>query len=208
MTDIERLKNLRNGTVEEPIRILMSACLTGITCGYDGTNNGEYPTALKLLHYSTARITTFCPEEYSFGTPREMCDIHGGDGFDVLAGKANVLTASGKDWTDGMVKASEKMLDLAHRNNVEVAVMMDISAACGSQVIYDGNRFSANKVYQIGVGVATAQLINHGIQVISQRDLASLEILYSKVDNTYTIDQKLIDHHQTEWYQSYFKHPQ
>lgn len=208
MTDIERLKNLRNGTVEEPIRILMSACLTGITCGYDGTNNGEYPTALKLLHYPTARITTFCPEEYSFGTPREMCDIHGGDGFDVLAGKANVLTASGKDWTDGIVKASEKMLDIARRNNVEVAVMMDISAACGSQVIYDGNRFSANKVYLIGVGVATAQLINHGIQVISQRDLASLEVLYSKVDNTYTIDQKLIDHHQTEWYQSYFKHPQ
>jgi uncharacterized protein YbbK (DUF523 family) len=205
MTDREYLKQLRIPTKENPLRILMSACLSGITCGYDSTANGEYPTALKILNYDTVKVIKFCPEDFSYGTPREMCDIHGGTGYDVLEGKAKVLTESGKDWTEGMIKASEKMLEIAKRENIELAVLMDISAACGSQVIYDGNRFSENKVYQIGAGVAAAQLIRNGFKVISQRDYASLEILYSKIDPTHLIDSTKIDHHEIEWYKEYFR---
>lgn len=205
MTDRDYLTQLRIPTPENPLRILMSACLAGITCGYDGTANGEYPSALRLLHYDNVQIIRFCPEEFSFGVPREMCDIHGGTGFDVLDGKAKVLTESGKDWTAGMIRASEKMLEIAQKEAVELAVMMDISAACGSQVIYDGNRFADQKVYQIGAGVAAAQLIRHGIKVVSQRDFASLEILYAKVDDSHQIDPSRTDHHETAWYREYFK---
>lgn len=205
MTDRECLKQLRVPSKEEPLRILMSACLAGITCGYDGTANGEYPSALKLLTYPTAKIVKFCPEEFSFGSPREMCDIHGGTGFDVLDGKAKLLSESGKDWSEGIIKAAEKMLALAKAENIELAVMMDMSGACGSQVIYNGNRFSENKVYQIGAGVCTALLIRNGFKVISQRDYASLEILYSKIDPTHQIDESKIDHHEIAWYKEYFK---
>ncbi len=204
MTDREYFKQLRTPTKDNPLRILMSACLSGITCGYDSTANGEYPTALKILQYDTAKVVKFCPEEFSYGTPREMSDIHGGTGFDVLEGKAKVLSESGKDWTEGMIKASEKMLEIAKKENIELAVLMDISAACGSQVIYDGNRFSEKKVYQIGAGVAAAQLIRNGFKVISQRDYASLEILYSILDPTHQIDKTKIDHHEVAWYKEYF----
>jgi uncharacterized protein YbbK (DUF523 family) len=205
MTNKNYLSRLRQPTAQEPLRILMSACLAGITCGYDGSSNGEYPSALKLLNYNTVKIIKFCPEEFSFGTPREMCDIHGGTGIDVLDGKAKVLTETGKDWTKGMIDASLKILEVAQRENIELAVMMDISAACGSQVIYNGNRFAEHKVYQIGAGVCAAQLMRHGFKVISQRDFASLEILYSKLDPTHIIDSTKIDHHETEWFKEYFK---
>ncbi|OJW83649.1 MAG: hypothetical protein BGO69_04965 [Bacteroidetes bacterium 46-16] len=205
MTDISYLQALRIPSPDRPLRILMSACLTGITCGYDGTANGSYPTALKLLGYDNVKITRFCPEDFSFGTPREMCDIHGGTGLDVLAGRAKVLSDSGRDWSEGMIKASEKMLEIAREEDIELAVMMDISAACGSQVIYDGNRFAENKVYQVGAGVCAAQLMRNGFKVISQRDLASLELLYSKLDSKYQIDPTKKDHHETEWYKDYFK---
>lgn len=205
MTDLEHLKSLRVPTGENPLRILMSACLSGTTCGWDGSANGEYPSALKLLKYTTAKIIRFCPEEFSFGTPREMCDIHGGTGFDVLDGKAKVLTESGIDWSDGMIRGAEKMLELAKKENIELAVLMDISAACGSQVIYDGNRFGTAKKYQIGAGVCAALLMRNGFKVISQRDFASLEILYSKIDPTHKINLGAIDHHQIEWYKTYFK---
>lgn len=198
------LSQLRTPTSEHPLRILMSACHSGVECGFDGTANGEYPSALKLLQYDTVKIVKFCPEEFSFGSPREMCDIHGGDGFDVLDGKAKLLTESGIDWSEGIIKAAHRMLELAKAEQVELAVMMDISAACGSKVIYDGNRFAENKKYQKGAGVCAALLIRNGIQVISQRDYASLEILYSKIDPSHTIDNTKIDHHQTEWYQTYF----
>src|SRR6478672_588594 len=203
MTDKNYLHHLRVPTKHDPLRILMSACLSGITCGFDGSSNGEYPSALKFLSYDNVRIIKFCPEDFSFGTPREMCDIHGGTGLDVLHGKAKVLSDSGEDWSDGMIKASEKMLEIAKKENIEIAIMMDISAACGSQVIYDGNRFNDTKVYQIGMGVCAAQLARNGFKIVSQRDFASLEILYSKIDASHSISKDCKDHHETDWYKDY-----
>lgn len=205
MTDKVLLRQLRLPTAEDPLRIMMSACLTGVMCRWDGTANGTFPVALKIKQCATAQVVTFCPEEFAYGTPREMSDIHGGNGLDVLEGRARVLSESGEDWTQGMIKASEKMLELAQRENIELALLMDISAACGSQVIYEGSRFSANKVYQRGAGVCAAQLIRNGIPVISQRDFASLEIIYAKLDPTHVIDPTKTDHHETEWYKNYFK---
>ena len=204
MTDRYLIEQIRKPTKENPLRIFVSACLTGLKCGYDGTSYGEYPSALKLVTYDTVKLVSFCPEEFSFGTPREMCDIHGGTGLDVLNGKAKVLTESGIDWTEGMIKASDKMLEIATTEKIEIAIMMDTSAACGSQVIYDGNRFAENKKYQIGMGVCAAQLRKNGFLVISQRDFYSLEVIYSKVDDNHKVDKQKIDHHQTEWYKTYF----
>lgn len=97
MTDRYLIKRIRTPTHQNPLRILMSACLTGMQCGYDGSSYGEYPGILKLLPFDAVRILKFCPEEFSFGMPREMCDIHGGTGIDELNGKAKVLTQTGKD---------------------------------------------------------------------------------------------------------------
>lgn len=199
---------LRTPSKEEPLRVLISACLGGQKCGYDGTSNGEYPQMYPLLASPLLKIVPFCPEEFSFGSPREMCDIYGGNGMDVLEGKAKVLTPSGQDWSQGMIDAAEKMLQIAQENQVELAIMMDISAACGSTVIYDGNRFSDNKVYQIGTGVCAAKLILGGIRVISQRDFKSLEKLRKLIDPDYVINENAIDHHQTEWYLQNFNKTQ
>lgn len=98
------------------------------------------------------------------------------------------MTASGIDWTEGMIQASLKMLDIARKEQIELAIMMDISAACGSQVVYNGNRNAENKQYQIGAGVCAAQLMKNNFLVISQRDFASLEVLYAKIDTTHVID--------------------
>lgn len=204
MTDRAYIQSLRKPDAENPLRILVSACLTGITCGYDGSANGEYPSVLKLLKYKNVQLVRFCPEEFSFGSPREMCDIHGGTGDDVLDGKAKVLTESGIDWTEGMITASQKMLEVARAQDIELAVMMDVSAACGSQVIYDGNRFAENKVYQVGAGVAAAMLMRAGFKVVSQRDYASLELLYSKIDPCHRVNIEALDHHEIGWYKEYF----
>lgn len=205
MTDHSYLSNLREPNSDNPLRVLFSACLTGIKCGYDSSANGSYPSVLNILHYPTLKVVTFCPEEYSFGVPRMMCDIHGGTGMDVLEGRAKVLAENGDDWSEGMIRASEKMLEVAKAEQVELAIMMDISAACGSQVIYDGNRFSENKIYQIGMGVCAAQLSRNGIKVISQRDYAALEIVYKKLNPEHKINSSAIDHDQTEWYKEYFR---
>jgi uncharacterized protein YbbK (DUF523 family) len=203
--DKEYLRQLRTPTTADPLRILVSACLVGVKCGVDGDDYGAYPSVLKLLDYDSVTLIQFCPEDFVFGTPREMCDIHGGDGFDVLKGKAKVLTSSGTDWTDGMTKASEKMLTVAKDNKIELAIMMDVSAACGNHVIYDGNRNAANKKYQIGMGVCGAQLSKAGYKIISWREYESLEILYSRIDPGHVINKEARDFDRHEWYLDYFK---
>ncbi|MCB0699504.1 MAG: DUF523 domain-containing protein [Chitinophagales bacterium] len=199
MTDTEYIRNLRTPTADDPLRILMSACFTGVVCGFDNQAYTGYPTIVKLLQYDNIKVSKFCPEDYSFGTPRALCDIHGGDGYDVLDGKARVLTEEGVDWTDGMIKGAANMLAIAQKNDVELAVLMDVSAACGSQVIYNGPRRAEQPVHQIGAGVAAAMLIRNGIKVISQRDYASLEILYSKLDPQHNINNDAVDHLNSEW---------
>jgi uncharacterized protein YbbK (DUF523 family) len=198
------LKSLRIPTKENPLRILVSACFVGIKCGFEGDTYGDYPSVSKLLDYENVKLIPFCPEDFSFGTPREMCDIHGGNGLDVLEGNAKVLTESGKDWTEGMIKASEKMLQIAIQNKVELAIMMDVSAACGNHVIYDGNRYSENKKYQIGMGVCGAQLHRAGFEIISWREFESLELLYSKIDPNHKFNVNARDFDQHDWFLEYF----
>lgn len=187
------------------IRILLSGCLSGRLCGWDGSSYGEYPVVQQLIAHSKIETVSFCPEDYSFGTPRALCNIHGGDGYDVLDGKAKVLTETGEDWTAGMIAAARKMLELAKTRQVHLALLMDISAACGSQVIYDGNRTGGNVVYQKGPGVCAALLIRNGIKVLSQRDHRTLETIYTVLDAGHIMNGAAIDHHETEWYRSYFK---
>lgn len=148
MTDKNYLKNLRRPTENNPLRILTSACITGILCGADGSSYGRYPHILQLLQHPKLQITRFCPEDYVFGTPREIPDIEDGTGIDVLNGKARVISQSGVDMTKKMIEASEKMLAVAMEAKIELAIMMDVSAACGSQVIYKGHRLSGNSTYQ------------------------------------------------------------
>lgn len=205
MPDKDYIRQLRVPTVENPLRVLVSACLVGVKCGVDGDNYGDYPSVLKLLDYNNVKLVQFCPEDISFGTPRETCDIYGGDGFDVLDGKAKVLTTTGVDWTAGMIEASEKMLQVAIEKDIELAIMMDVSAACGNHVIYDGNRFAENKKYQIGMGVCGAQLSRAGFKIISWREYESLEILYSRIDSSHRINKAAKDFDKHEWYLEYFK---
>lgn len=205
MPDKEYIKNLRIPSKEDPLRVLVSACLLGLKCGVSGDNYGDYPCVLRLMNVENVKLISFCPEDFSFGTPREMCDIYGGNGLDVLEGRAKVLTTSGIDWSEGMIVASEKMLQVAKENEIELAIMMDVSAACGSHVIYDGNRYAEDKKYQIGMGVCAAQLHKAGYKMISWREFESLELLYAKIDPNHTIDKNAKDFDQHEWYIDYFK---
>lgn len=205
MTDQSYIKNLRLPTVNNPLRILSSSCLIGMACGANGSSYGTYPLIKKIEKFSNVNLIAFCPEHFSFGTPREIPDIENGTGLDVLQGNARVLTESGKDVTKEMIQASKKMLEVAIKNKIELAILMDVSGACGSQVIYKGHRLKEGHSYQIGMGVCAAQLHKHGIKIISQRDFASLELLFSKLNTSHIVDKNALDHNETEWYLKQFK---
>jgi uncharacterized protein YbbK (DUF523 family) len=190
-------------TVEAPIRILISACQLGVTCGTDGTSYGAPGWEVRrLMGLPNVALTGFCPEDLAFGTPRRVPDIAGGDGFDVLDGGAHVLAEDGEDWTGPMVAAAHAMLALAREQQVHLALLTDISAACGSQVIYAGPR--RDGVHRPGVGVCTALLIRHGFPVMSPRDLGTFDRLLSLLDPAYRATGERTDHHEGQWFMEMF----
>lgn len=186
-------------------KILVSSCLSGEKCGFDGTSYGEYSYYRKLEQLENVELIKFCPEDFSFGTPRSLPDIHGGDGFSVLEGKAKVLSENNDDLTKGMIKGAEKMLELAKLHIIDLAILMDMSAACGVQTISDGCRLDEDRKYRKGPGVSAALLIKNGFKVICQRDYKSIELLFQKLNPDYEIDTEKVDHHETKWYQDYFR---
>ncbi len=188
-------------TAAAPMRVLVSGCLAGLPCGVDGTSYGEYPLARFMLARPNVKAFPFCPEDHAYGTPRFTPNISLGNGFDVLAGRSKVEadTDAEEDITEPMIREARAMAALAVRENVHLALMMDISGACGSTVVYNGRR--ARKKYATGPGVAGAAVIELGIPLVSQRDERTLRMVLRKLGAE--ADAPFgdgLDHHERDWY--------
>lgn len=193
------VEELRAPSAGDPWRVLVSGCLAGWSCGVDGTDYGLHVTIADFVALPTFRALPFCPEQHGIGTPRTMPDIHGGDGVDVLAGRAKVLDEHGRDLTTEMITGARAMAAFAIESRAELALLTDMSAACGSQVVSDGCRLVEVRRFQMGVGVATAALLEAGIAVVSQRDYRTLGQLRARLDPGFEPPAGSLDHHEHAW---------
>jgi uncharacterized protein YbbK (DUF523 family) len=142
--------------------ILVSACLADIECRYDGTSK---PRAGIHRLLADGRVLPLCPEVAGgMGVPREPASIVGGDGFDVLDGRARVVTRSGRDVTAEFVRGAEAVLQLAQQQNVKQAILKQRSPSCGH-----GQLASPHGPVP-GSGVLAALLERHGIHVMSDEE--------------------------------------
>jgi uncharacterized protein YbbK (DUF523 family) len=148
--------------------ILISACLLGVKCRYDGTAK-EVPHLKELL--KGYRLVPFCPETLGgLVIPRLPAEIQGGDGAHVLAGVAYVRNQSGQDLTAEFVQGARMTLAMAELHQPGIVVAKAKSPSCGSGQIYDG---SFTGKLNTGDGVTTALLCQAGFIVCSETDLAS-----------------------------------
>lgn len=145
---------------------LISACLCGVHCKYNGGNNA-HPYFISLLR--GGKVIPVCPEQLGgLATPRLPCEIQGGGGIHVLEGKARVLTAYGEDKSAAFIRGAQETLLLARETGAAEAILKSRSPSCGVGQIYDGS-FSSRLQY--GDGVTTALLKQHGLHIISDEDI-------------------------------------
>lgn len=139
-------------------KILISACLTGICCRY----NGKHCKDERLLaSLEDIELIPVCPEQLGgLPTPREPAEIIGGEGKDVLSGHATVQTQSGKDVSSFFIDGAQKTLEIAGDKGITMAVMKQKSPSCGCGFTYDG---SFKRRLMSGDGVTTALLKQKGI---------------------------------------------
>lgn len=131
-------------------RIMVSACIAGIRCRYDGTAVWlDFLDAIK----DKVCLIPVCPEVYGgMPTPRPPGERQGGKIYD----------RSGEDVTDRYTQGAADVATLAGRLGVDAAILKERSPSCGNGRIYDGS-FTSTLID--GDGVLAEMLIAKGIKV-------------------------------------------
>ena len=144
-------------------KVLISACLAGINCKFNGENNlldgGILDEISKRYH-----LLFICPEVFGgLGTPREPAEMK--DGL--------VVTKTAKDVSENFKFGAEICLKIAKLNCCKKAILKARSPSCGSGQIYDG---SFTKKLIFGDGVAAKLLKENEILVFSEDEIGRLDV--------------------------------
>lgn len=138
------------------MNILVSACLLGTACRYDGKAKAN-EKVVGLLKKET--LIPVCPEQLGgMTTPRLPSEIRGD----------RVVNEAGEDVTACYQKGAEEALKLAKLYGCSLALLKERSPSCGCGQIYDGT-FSKNLTE--GDGITAGLLKKNGIRVIGESDL-------------------------------------
>ncbi len=138
------------------MKIMVSACLLGENCKYNGGNN----LSEKVLHYLKGHeVIPVCPEVLGgLSIPRLPAEIVKG-----------VVTANDGRSVDKEFRAGAmKGLKLAKEGNVDLVILQSRSPSCGVKQVYDGT-FSGKKI--AGQGIFARLLAENGFRVIDVEDL-------------------------------------
>ena len=139
------------------MKILVSACLLGKNCKYNGGNNLNQGV---LEFIEGHEVIGVCPEQLGgLSTPRLPAEI--------VAGL--VTNKEGVSVDNEFRKGAQEALAVALENKVDLAILQSRSPSCGVKEIYDGS-FSGKKIK--GQGVFAKLLSARGIKVLDADDVA------------------------------------
>ncbi|MCY1015180.1 DUF523 domain-containing protein [Pyxidicoccus sp. MSG2] len=155
----ERVAALREARV-----VLVSACLIGEACRFDGRSKRS-ERVLEALEGK--EVVPVCPEVGGgMPIPRAPVELSGGTGVDVWAGRARALEReAGVDRTDAFLRGARLALEAARKFGATVALLKEKSPSCGTQRVYEAG------VLRPGEGITAALLRAEGMTVLSDEDL-------------------------------------
>ena len=141
------------------MRILISGCLLGVCCRYDGASK-PHPLAEELS--KKHELVPVCPEQLGgLATPRLPAERQG----------ERIVAKSGMDVTDQNRRGAEESLKICRLLGCDAAVLKERSPSCGSGEIYDGT-FTGTLVS--GNGVTAELFLECGIPVYGESQLSEL----------------------------------
>ena len=141
------------------MRILVSACLLGVCCRYDGESK-TCPAALDLA--KEHELIPVCPEQLGgLPTPRTPAEIQGG----------RVVARDGRDVTKEYQKGAEEAVRLYQLLRCDCAILKARSPSCGCGQVYDGT-FSGTLTPGDGITAQALKRIN--ARVITEERIKEL----------------------------------
>ncbi len=140
--------------------IIVSSCLAGVKCRYDGKSN-EVAVVKNL--FEEGKAIPVCPEILGgLETPRPSCEI-----VTCLNGEKRIQTKEGLDFTKQFEEGAQKTLKIAKLVNAKQAILKANSPSCGFGHIYDGT-FSG--IYKEGNGLTGELLSENEIEVFNEKN--------------------------------------
>lgn len=150
-----------NKAVGEVLNILVSACLLGCACRYDGKSK---PCGEVIALSEKYNLIPVCPEIFGgLPTPRDASEISGG----------RVVSKSGADNTQCFLKGAQETLRLAEIFGCRAAILKAKSPSCGSGFVYDGS-FSRKLIP--GNGITARLLIENGLKIYTENDIGGADL--------------------------------
>lgn len=136
--------------------ILVSLCLLGCNCKYNGGNNHN-EALIKYLKQNDISFLPLCPEQLGgLTTPRPCAELQ----------KDNrILTCDGKDVTEQFASGAEKTLEMVKQFQIKKAILKSKSPSCGFQKVYDG---SFSGTLSKGDGATTKLLLEEKVQIADE----------------------------------------
>ena len=137
------------------MKIIVSACLAGNNCKYNGGNNFNQ----KMMDFLAAHeVVKVCPEILGgLPTPRPSAEITGGQ----------VMNTEGKNVTKEFLNGAQLAFEIVQKENPDLIILQSRSPSCGINQIYDGT-FSGRKIK--GQGLFAALCIKAGYNVLDIED--------------------------------------
>jgi uncharacterized protein YbbK (DUF523 family) len=146
---------------------MVSACLLGTRCAWDGKDGYKNKKIMELSRKET--LIPVCPEQLGgLATPRVLQEIEKGNGEDVLDGRSRVKNKIGRDVTPEFIRGAKEALKIVRQHNIKEFIAKSRSPSCGCGLIYNGS-FSKRLVK--GDGVTVALFKRNGIKVITENDI-------------------------------------
>ncbi len=136
--------------------ILVSACLLGIGCRYDGKHKANGKVLGLREKYNLIPV---CPEIFGgLPTPRIPSERVGD----------RVVMKDGRDVTDNYLRGAREALELCRIYNIKIAILKERSPSCGKGEIYDGSFTSALTARD---GVTAELLQENGVTVLGESEI-------------------------------------
>jgi len=145
-------------------KIVVSACLVGVNCKYNGSNNYNEKVVKKLVNKEMVLLV--CPE-IIFGVKRKKIWFINGDGKDVLNRRKNakIINSKGKDVSSKLITSCKKICSVIKKYGIKEAVFKERSPSCGVNFVYINNKLSN------GCGLLTAMLKKQKVKIISEEQI-------------------------------------
>lgn len=136
--------------------ILVSACLLGENCKYNGGNNWNE----RVVKFCEGhRVIAVCPEQLGgLSTPRKPVEIRG----------ERVLTADGDDCTQAFRNGVKRVLERIDGEQIDMAILQSRSPSCGVKEVYDGT-FTRTRIP--GMGMLARALTERGVTLVDAADI-------------------------------------